>query len=360
MRPQADQLASPARYWHTAITMLEQIYGLLTAAYIHNLSPFAIQFTDTIGIRWYGLSYLAGFLAAYFMLLRLSKKKIIPLTAQQVSDFVFYVAVGIIIGGRLGYCLFYDPSLFSRFSNSFPFWGVLEVHKGGMASHGGIAGVIAACIIFARKEGLSKITLFDLVALTACLGIFFGRMANFVNAELVGRPCPAGYALAVKFPQDLLNLEPWRYHEMAGISEALGYSPEIFKAELTLQNQHFFNKLAETTITRIQSGDKQLASLVDPLLTPRYPSQIYAGLLEGLAIFITLWILYIKFRKPGIASSGFMIMYPIMRVLSEEFRMPDAQLGFQALGLTRGQWLSLSMLIFSLTYSFIVLSKKSE
>jgi phosphatidylglycerol:prolipoprotein diacylglycerol transferase len=335
--------------------IFEQIIQLLSLAYVHDLSPFAIKFSESFGLRWYGLSYLAGFVCAYLILLYLSKKGKISLNKEQVSDFVFYVAVGVIIGGRLGYCVFYDPSLFTKFSNNFPFWGALEVHKGGMASHGGIIGVIASCLLFARKEKLLRLELLDLVALTACLGIFFGRMANFVNGELLGRPAPENYAFAVKFPQELYEIEAKDFYKLSAAAESLGFSKESVDFAIRSNDLAFFSRISEKAIEAVQAGNSQVKLVLEPALTARYPSQIYAALLEGLIIFIGLWLLHIKFSRIGVASAGFVVMYPIMRIISEQFRLPDAQIGFQALGLTRGQWISIGMLVFSLIYLVIFL-----
>ena len=112
--------------------------------YVHHLSPFAIQFTETFGIRWYGLAYLAGFLLCFFVTDWMAKKGLILLDRDKVSDFITFGAIGTLVGGRLGYAVFYAPELLLSWSSAFPYWGVLEVHKGGMASHGGIIGIMFA------------------------------------------------------------------------------------------------------------------------------------------------------------------------------------------------------------------------
>lgn len=338
--------------------LVELILSVLQAAYVHDLSPFAIRFGEFFGIRWYGLSYLAGFVLAYFIIGWLSRHRKVTLQPHQVSDFVFYAAVGAILGGRLGYCLFYDQSLLTKVTSSFPFWGVLEVHKGGMASHGGILGVFFACMIFAKREALPKLELLDLVALTACLGIMFGRFANFVNGELVGRPSDESYSMAVKFPQDLYA---WPYHERARLGElapaayALGFSTEEFQTALNSNDARFFDSLVAKVVESIQSGDTTLRDSVSPLLTPRHPSQLYEAFLEGLFLFILIALAWRLWPRPGIPSSTFLVIYPVVRIIGEQFRLPDAQIGFELWGLTRGQWISAAMLLLGFAYAFVVL-----
>lgn len=344
------------------MTLYAFISSILSAVYIHDLSPFAIRFTETMGIRWYGLSYLAGFLSAYFIILNLSKKGQISLKPQLVSDFIFYAAVGAILGGRLGYCIFYDSSLFTKMSETFPFWGVLEVHKGGMASHGGILGVMLACLLFAKKELIPKIELLDLVALTACLGIMFGRMANFVNGELVGRPASESYAFAVKFPQDLLSwhyTNPEQLGKLSKLANAVGYSEAEVNQAILSKSSYFFDLVATKAIEQIQLKNSVVKEEAAQILIARHPSQLYEALLEGLLLFLLILFARSRFRQVGVASSVFVVTYPLLRIVAEQFRLPDAQIGFQMLGLTRGQWISIFMFIAGVIYSIVVLSAKA-
>lgn len=339
------------------------VINLLHAVYVHKLDPFALQLTATSGIRWYGLSYLAGFFCAYGIILSLSKRGKIRLPESKVSDFIFYAAVGAILGGRLGYCFFYDTNLLTKVSSSFPFWGVLEVHHGGMASHGGILGVMIACLLFAKREALPKLELFDLVALTACLGIMFGRMANFVNAELVGRPVNESFAFAVKFPQDLLggHFAPGKgISDLAAIAPQLGFSDNQIQQALRSQSPYFFETVANKAISQIQNGNVAVSEAVSPLLISRHPSQLYEAFLEGFLLFIIILIARRFWKNEGVASSTFLIIYPVLRILAEQFRMPDAQIGFELFGLTRGQWISVAMLLIGVCYSCLVLRKNSN
>lgn len=314
-------------------------------SYLHTLNPFVIRFTETFGIRWYGLAYLAGFLFGYWFIAWLAKRQLTILPYELASDFIFTVALGTVIGGRLGYCIFYAPELFARFTSAPPFWGVLAIHQGGMASHGGIFGIICACLWFGRKHKLSALALFDLTTIGGAIGIFFGRLANFVNGELVGRVAPAGYSWAVKFPEDVFlwpRAEPARLKTLSVVVQELGVSQEKWD---TIANTRAVEPYLGRIIDATQNGNVAVQNAIRPLLDGRYPSQLFEAGLEGMLIFCTLMLIWRNPRKPGVIAGWFLVIYPLVRIVGEQFRMPDPQIGFQALGLTRGQWLSVVMLL---------------
>ncbi|MGE0631116.1 MAG: prolipoprotein diacylglyceryl transferase [Pseudobdellovibrionaceae bacterium] len=320
---------------------------------VHSLDPFLWQISGNFGIRWYGLSYLTGFVMAYMIILWMARRRISPLPEAFVADFITYVAFGTLIGGRLGYVIFYSPDMLWKFSSSFPFWGVFAVNEGGMASHGGILGVMVATLLFASKYHVNKLHLLDLVSLTGPLGLFFGRIANFINGELVGRPCDPSFPLSIKFPQDISHWtanEPQRVPELGAVAEKIGVTPtqwadlmEKFRFDSAARTQvdEIMNKIVEA----IQNGNEAAKEAIAPLLTARHPSQLYQGLGEGLLVFLFLFFLWRKPRHPGFIGSVFVMSYALMRIIGEEFRMPDYQIGFQWLGLTRGQWLSVAMFV---------------
>ncbi len=329
--------------------------------YVHDLSPYAIRIYEHWGLRWYGLSYVAGFLAQFLLIVWLSKRKLSPLKVELASDFVFSAALGCIIGGRLGYCLFYSPELFKEFSSSPPFWGVLAINKGGMASHGGILGIIFACIYYAKRHAVSAAHLFDLCTLGGSIGIFFGRIANFINGELVGRPAPEGLRWAVKFPQDMYL---WGSAQLMRITEAaanMGVDADTWRgaAQRVTYDAHS-RSLVESTISgiisAIQSGNTRVTEMIAPYLIARHPSQIYEALLEGLFLFFALMLIWRAPRKPGVVAGWFFTLYSCVRIFGEQFRMPDAQIGFQIFGSTRGQLLSIGLLAFGI--SLLVISNR--
>ena len=309
-------------------------FSVCLASYLHTIDPYALKLWDDGPIRWYGLAYLVGFLIGYILIRRVAKVGVSTLDPQKAGDFVVAVALGVVIGGRLGYCVFYRPDLLVDFHGSLPFWGALEINKGGMASHGGILGGLIACTYYAIRHHHSKLFLVDLVAFGAPLGLFFGRIANFINGELYGRACDPGFPLAVRFPQEMYD---WTPDRIAQLDRALPRP-----VDLGIVGQQW---TLPRIIEQIQAGHPQVIALVEPMITPRHPSQLYAALLEGLLVFLVLAVLWFKPRKPGTLMCAFFVVYGSVRIFDELFRMPDAHLGFQALGLTRGQWLSVPLVL---------------
>lgn len=344
-----------------------------TDVWINTLNPFLVKFPESwgvanFGIRWYGMAYLTGFVVGALLITWLARRGKTTMPVDKVSDFATAMAIGTMVGGRLGYCLFYQPSLFWTFREHFPYWDVLAVHEGGMASHGGIAGVAIACILFARANNLNLYHTWDLTTLGGAIGIFFGRIANFINGELVGRPAPEGLSWAVKFPQDMatwaqVNADKGVPHmdQLQTITpavEKLGVTAEQWGSYLKLMRQDFgmenmVRNILHQLIEATQNGNQEIARLIGPALTARYPSQLIEALLEGLLVLLVTLYVWRKPQKPGVISAVWFVVYASVRIFSEQFRMPDAHIGFQALGLTRGQWLSVGMLIFALTILFL-------
>lgn len=313
------------------------------AAWLHDLDPFAIY-----PVRWYGLSYLVGFFVGYLLVRRVATVGISSLKPEHVGDLIVTLAIGVIVGGRLGYCVFYRPELLVQFDGSVPFWGVLKLWEGGMASHGGILGGIAAAAYFSYKHNHDLPFLLDLFAFGAPLGLFFGRIANFINGELFGRAAPESLPWAVKFPQEMgdWSLDEWReriYHTHEAASMALANhidAQEPGPGEVVPED---LPRYVDRLIAWIQAGDDQVKALVEQMLTPRHPSQLYGAVAEGLVVFAVLLFIWRVPRKPGIVGSWFCITYALMRIIDEFFRRPDVHIQgqeFAALGITRGQWLS--------------------
>lgn len=328
---------------------------------VHDLDPFALRISGDFGVRWYGLSYMMGFICAYLMIKWLAQKQRSGMTAEMVGDFVTYGAIGTLVGGRLGYVFFYGPDLLWKFKSAFPFWGVLAVNEGGMASHGGMIGIVIAALLFARKYSVNAFYLFDLVAVSGPVGVFFGRIANFINGELVGRPCDPSFPLAVKFPQDIYLWPAQEFNRLPGlasVTEKMGVSRDqwlelVGKFHMDMGARDQVYSIMNKIIEQIQSGNTAAKEAIAPLLTARYPSQLFAAVGEGLFLFVVLFLLWRKPRKPGFIASMFVVLYALVRIADEHFRMPDAQIGFQWLGLTRGQWLSIVMFAVGLVMMFV-------
>lgn len=343
--------------------------------YVHDLSPFAIQLWEGFGIRWYGLAYLSGFISGYMSIVFITKRGGTLFTEEQLPDFVTYMAFGVLGGGRLGYALFYAPDLFLSFDAHFPYWGLLKVNEGGMASHGGIAGVMIACWLYGRRHKIPFFHALDLTTLGGSIGFFFGRIANFINGELYGRAAPESFKWAVKFPQEMIGWGPAEYSKMGPAVEALGSFQSSTGESFALTSslwQSWLNtysdiavrermhEVIEAMIHSVQKGNAALVAALYPLLTSRYPSQLYQAVLEGLLVFIILFWMWRRPQKMGVISGWYGVLYAIMRIVGEQWRLPDSQIGFQMLGLTRGQWLSIGFLAIAITYLTIAYRHSSQ
>ncbi|MFA7345249.1 MAG: prolipoprotein diacylglyceryl transferase [Terrimicrobiaceae bacterium] len=307
---------------------------MFLAYYVHDLSPFVLDFGNGFGLRWYGLAYVAAFFAGGWLYLDLTKKGYSDLQPSQVGDFITGAALfGVILGGRLGYMLLYD---WDRFIADplvfFKFW------DGGMSSHGGMAGIVVFTFIYARRKHVSWLNIGDNLVVVAPVGIFFGRCANFINGELFGRV--TGVPWAVQFPKELYDAPPETVR--LAISEAATLNPGWTTAAAVADNVRHSPALRE-----------QLAGT----LSPRHPSQIYEALLEGAFLFALLYLLRTRLRLPnGVLTGIFFIAYAVLRIIGEVFRQPDAPL---TMDLSRGQFLSLFLVVMGGAFLFYATRKPS-
>jgi phosphatidylglycerol---prolipoprotein diacylglyceryl transferase len=244
-----------------------------------DIDPIAFAIGPLV-IRWYALAYLGGIgFGAYYGVVLLARKSLWwentpPLSAAQFLDFAFWAVLGAIVGGRLGYVLFYNPTYFA--ANPMQ---VFQVWQGGMSFHGGLTGVVVAMILFARHKGSNVLSALDLLGAVAPIGLFLGRLANFVNGELYGR----------------VTTLPW------GV---------VFPG----------------------GGD-----------LPRHPSQLYEALLEGLVLFLVIRLIThmgLGLRRPGLVAGVFGVGYGLSRILVEQVRLPDVQIGY-----LYADWITLGMVL---------------
>lgn len=240
-----------------------------------NIDPVVFQ-VGPFAVRWYGLMYLVGFLVAWWLGARRIAQGLAPITRAQLDDLLFYVVVGVILGGRLGYVIFYKFGHYLAHPLE-----IFAIWQGGMSFHGGFLGVLAAVAFFAWRQRISWWDLMDYIAPLVPIGLATGRLGNFINGELWGRVT------------DL----PWGM---------------VFR---------------------------------DGGPAPRHPSQLYEMALEGIALFVLLWWFSSRKRPRMQVSALFLIGYGVARSICELAREPDSFLGFLALGLTMGQWLSLPMIV---------------
>lgn len=288
----------------------------VAAHWVHDLSPFLVRFSETFGIRWYGLAYVMGFLAAYLLLRWLTRKGCSELREDQVADFITFGALlGVMLGGRLGYMLLYN---FDEFVHR-P-WIFFQFLQGGMASHGGIFGLAIFVWFYARKHGLSWLGLGDNLVTVAPVGVFFGRLANFVNGELYGHETTS--RVGVIFPRAVGELPPAQIGELLNRFHAVSVEHLV---ELSRRSPEIQAQLAE-------------------ILVPRHPSQIYEALVEGLLLFLILLAVRLRWKNlyHGVISGVFFILYALGRIAVETLREPDAE---RIAGLTRGQFYSVFMIL---------------
>ena len=260
-------------------------------------NPIAISI-GPIAIRWYALAYIGGIVLGWIYARALIKNDGLwagrsPITPLQLDDFILWVTIGIIVGGRTGYVLFYNLPFFIAHPAE-----ILELWKGGMSFHGGFLGCVAAVILFCRQHGIPILSLGDITTAVAPIGLFLGRLANFINSELWGRPADSSVPWAMIFPNG------------------------------------------------------------GPL--PRHPSQLYEAGLEGIALFMILAVMIRlgALKRPGLILGSFIALYGLARITGECFREPDPQLGFLWGGLTMGMLLSVPMVVAGVI--IIVLARRRE
>lgn len=264
-----------------------------------NFDPVALQLFGPVAIRWYALSYIVGFVLFIWLGRRRIKQGNTVFTTQMLDDLLTWGVVGVILGGRLGYILFYNfHDYLANPMNIFKIW------EGGMSFHGGFLGVLVAVFLFAKKRGLRFWQVMDFVAPLVPTGLASGRIGNFINGELWGRVTDPNAFWAMGFPQ------------AAHADQALAAGNPQYLQWLT------------------QYG-----------YLPRHPSQLYQFALEGMALFVIVWLFSKKSRPEGQVSMVFLAGYGVFRFIAEFARQPDSQLGLLSMGLSMGQWLSIPMIV---------------
>lgn len=242
-------------------------------------------------LRWYGLMYLLGFVLAFFVIRSELRRREGPIPVEEAEDLLFHLIVGMLIGARLGYALIYNFWVYATKP-----WEILFIWHGGMSFHGGLIGMVVAGWLFARSRGASLLELADIVCLSATPGLMLGRIGNFINGELFGRPTSMPWGIV--FPDG------------------------------------------------------------GPL--PRHPSQLYESFFEGAVLFTTLWLLRTRLRRNGQLLSCFLILYGVMRFTIEFFREPDPQIGYLFGWITMGQLLCAAMMLIGVGLLLVTSRVKEE
>ena len=286
------------------------------AYFLHQFSPFVFEFREGVGLRWYGLAYVVAFFLGYLLYKHLAERGYTDLPPAHVADFITWAGVfGVMLGGRVGWILFYG---LRQDHTGESWWWPLAVWEGGMSSHGGIIGLVLFTLYWSRKHYVSWTSIGDCLVVVAPIGLGLVRLANFINGELFGKPATVPWAML--FPNELYD-EP-------EIAEKLG----LFGGEQI------------STYLAVARHSPELADHLRAMLTPRHPSQLYEAALEGVLLFLVLWFVRTRFRVPrGVVTGAFFILYAVLRIIGEIFREPDR--AWSVGPFSAGQFLSLFLIV---------------
>ncbi|KDN13054.1 prolipoprotein diacylglyceryl transferase [Snodgrassella communis] len=278
-----------------------------------NFDPVLVHL-GPLAIRWYALSYIVGFCLFIWLGRKRIKSGQTVFTNETLDDFITWGVLGVILGGRLGYVLFYQLAFYLNHPLE-----ILKVWQGGMSFHGGFIGVLVAMWLFARKHGIKFWAVADFVAPLVPLGLACGRIGNFINGELWGRVTNPDAFWAMGFPHA-------RENDIALL---------------------------------MQEPNKWLPVWEKFQMLPRHPSQLYEFMLEGVVLFVIMWLFTKKPRPLGQASMLFLLGYGVFRFIVEFAREPDDFLGLLAMHMSMGQWLSLPMIVIGMI-GFIYAGRKAK
>jgi phosphatidylglycerol:prolipoprotein diacylglycerol transferase len=306
-----------------------------------------------IDIRWYGMMYVVGFVVAQFVLVRLARSGFLPVKPEVAPDIIFYCVFGVMLGGRVGYALWYDASL--RHPLQF-----VQVWKGGLAFHGGLMGVAVALTVFAWRQKVSWRRIADACALAVTPGIFAVRFANFINGELFGRPTASTTPFAMQFPTDRIALQRLGIEDASMRDRELciqvAFGKRTFaEVQPSLSELDEYGRRIDWSLVAPKLDWAKLSAQTlpngDPLVPFRHPSQLYEGIGEGLLLGIVLFAVYRLTRSrplpAGVYSVIFLLGYASIRWSLELVRQPDDGV-FGLLGMTMGQTLSVGLVLFAI------------
>jgi phosphatidylglycerol:prolipoprotein diacylglycerol transferase len=315
----------------------------MLAYYVHDLNPLIFRLWDNVGPRWYGLAYVLAFVCGYAVFRLLAKRGYADLPVAKVGDFITGAALfGVILGGRLGYVLFYKPEMLREPMS------ILRVWEGGMSSHGGMLGIFFFALFYARRHQLSWRNLGDNLVVAAPLGLFFGRCANFINGELYGR--------IINEPTYRRFLDGDTSVDLQKITKlpwAMQFPKELIDVPSVANLKEIHQKIVDAAIEACGRADLLKCAKLGSVLPPRHPSQLYEAFFEGFVLFSILWFVRTRTRQPnGILIGLFFVCYAIFRIVIENFREPDASL---IGGFTRGQFLSFFLIAIGL--AFVIAAK---
>ena len=323
--------------------------------------PFVLRVFSDFGVRWYGLIYWLCLGSSFLLLRWIAPRQNLGLTSEMVFNFLMSMTLGSLIGGRLGYCLLYDPTLLWKFREALPFWGLLALNEGGLSIYGAMIGAWIAAALYSWKYRLSLPYLLDLTSLVGALQIIWMRLGNFLNGEILGRECTESPQYCFRFPQEVLTWptnHPEKLLKLGSVMQAgqlfsdqewqsLIQGLDMNSASLRLEK---LEDLIEKLVLEVQQGNLALRESLAPLLTLRFPVQLAGAALEGVLVFLILFIMWHRPRRSGVITGLFLTVYSLTRFFLEFYREPDLQVGYLFYSVTLGQILSVIFFLLGFWY----------
>lgn len=324
--------------------------------FVHQISPYVFKISDSLAIQWYGLSFFLSFICSFLLLHWMLSRQKNQFPKANVGQFLIFSMISTLFFSRLGYCLFYSPDLFLKFQSEAPFWAPFAVNEGGLSFFGGLIGLIVCSTIYAVHFKISRLYLYDLVALCIPVSLFWNRLASFMTGEMIGKISPPQFPLSVKFPQEILywpHRSPEKIQDIAKLIDPSHFTSEqnITAASSDMTEIHL--QSLYHLLDKIRSGNWELLNQLTPYLSERYPTQIFSALLEGFLLFFILFVAWYRPRKSGVISSLFLILFSAFYFSLEFFRELDLSDELLLGQLTMGQILSMFTFFIGLLSLFI-------
>jgi|GEM_PF-5623646 len=305
---------------------------------IHDFGPEMLTLFGALRLQWFGSFVFVGVIVSAWFASWIAHRQNAGFSQALVGSALSWMFIGSLLGGRIGYGLFYDTNMFFRFRPEFPVWGLLAFSEGGLSWHGAVLGALVASIFFAHRSGLSQMYILDLTAWVAPLLLFFSRLGSYFSAELLGAVSSAPTPIAFKYPAEILRWPEEVPEKFAQISD-LGSAQEIFN--------------------RFQAGDLALQTQVLPLLEFRYPFALISALAEGLLVFILLFLIWKSSRKPGMVTSAYLFFTAMAGFAVSTFEWIDASKNPSLLSFSLYQWICLFTALWALIFYVLWVRSRS-
>lgn len=327
---------------------------------------YLFKISDELGLQWNGLAISLSIICSFLLIKWLVSRQRFELSQKQVFDFIFLAVFGVLIGARVGYCLFIDRELFFQFNHELPYWGVLAINEGGFSSYGAILGGVLACGIYTYQTGISRLYLMDLCAVCAPLALLFSRTANIFTGELFGKVVDASFEVKMKVPQEILywpfeNIEKLKsLNELAG-KAGIGADQWKLMTEQYSSSQEVQSSLHSALLQIVQYVSRQPSdyySMLEPMLAPRFPISLLGAMSEGILLFFILLMAWYRPKRPGFISALFLILFSVVQILIDPLRQQSLLDAKTVFGIS--EHILLSMVCLALGITGLVIWNRSE